>query len=335
MRLSLNASLPLLALFAVGCRGALGITALDSSVVDVGAGDAGGDASDVSDAGDAGDLRRWAVWPMPGASLDAGNYAAIADGAAVEDLTTHLVWETAGVVTADLAQENDRGRERCQGLELAGLTGWRLPTPIETVTLYNVTSKDEIAWYSATFGTQHDTNGFWTRSLSADNTLSYWQVNFLRTSAGFTAVTDVKARLSIRCVHDGKVPLPSQSHYEVHDDYVIDQYTKLAWQRQRVENLTVELAATRCRQLSAGPYTSGWKLPSAKEVLTLVDDSKFDLALDTSAFPDLTEYKSWTSTPWGPVDGGVGNLAVDFKTGFAGMLAPGERSAFRCVYDLN
>ncbi len=41
----------------------------------------------------------------------------------------------------------------------------------------------------------------------------------------------------------------------------------------------------------------GWRLPTRTELLTLVDDTKFEPAIDTERFPDTKSTWYWTGTP--------------------------------------
>jgi hypothetical protein len=46
----------------------------------------------------------------------------------------------------------------------------------------------------------------------------------------------------------------------------------------------------------AASLGDGWRLPTREELLTLVDDTKYNPAC--SAFPDCPSDWFWTSTPW-------------------------------------
>lgn len=118
------------------------------------------------------------------------------------------------------------------------------------------------------------------------------------------------------------------------DDRIIgDVFTKLYWQREAVQGQTAEQAATLCADLVLDG--SDWRLPTMKELLTLVDDGgrrEFEDGvivtkyIDRMAFPGALDQPFWTSS----VDAAGSRLVVDFETGFA-RHATGAVAAVRCV----
>jgi hypothetical protein len=87
-----------------------------------------------------------------------------------------------------------------------------------------------------------------------------------------------------------------------------------------------------CQQLTLGG--NGWRLPSAKELLTLVDPSRYDPAIDLNAFPDTKSVAYWSaSIQPDPVKAAPSTvaLAVDFKLGSAGVYAFSPARPARCV----
>ena len=72
---------------------------------------------------------------------------------------------------------------------------------------------------------------------------------------------------------------------------------------------------------------NGWRLPTRTELLTLVDDTRYDPAC--SVFPDCTGEWFWTSTPWA----GSSSYAwvVSFGNGVASYLGVGNNYRVRCV----
>ena len=71
----------------------------------------------------------------------------------------------------------------------------------------------------------------------------------------------------------------------------------------------------------------GWRLPTRTELLTLVDDTKYDPAC--SVFPDCPSGWFWTSTPWA----GSSSFAwyVYFTSGNVGHYDVGLYNRVRCV----
>jgi formylglycine-generating enzyme required for sulfatase activity len=77
---------------------------------------------------------------------------------------------------------------------------------------------------------------------------------------------------------------------------VYDTKTKLTWQ-QTVPSGTYTWAGAKayCAGLNLGG--SGWRLPTAKELQTIVDDSRTNPAIDPTAFPSTPSDYFWSSSP--------------------------------------
>ena len=117
--------------------------------------------------------------------------------------------------------------------------------------------------------------------------------------------------------------------YTTTADTVTDTATRLVWQRGGESSSYSWISAlSYCRNLRLGA-TSGWRLPTAKELQTLVDQRATANLIDTTAFPTATAGFFWSSTPvasspdkaWG----------VDFATGAAVSRSTGSGFPVRCV----
>lgn len=88
---------------------------------------------------------------------------------------------------------------------------------------------------------------------------------------------------------------------------VTDTLTGLVWRRcsegqswtgsncaGSAASFTWSEALDRARAEASGGVP--WRLPNAKELSSLVDDSRADPAIDTSLFPGTPSYQFWTST---------------------------------------
>jgi len=126
-------------------------------------------------------------------------------------------------------------------------------------------------------------------------------------------------------------PAQAQSRYSYSTDggEVTDSQTGLVW-RRCAEGMS--WSGTTCSG-SASLYTheaalaraktqSGWPLPNAKELSSLVDIGRSDLAIDPVAFPATPPVSFWTSTPyagdpafaWG-VSFGYGSVSNSNRSG--------------------
>ncbi len=116
---------------------------------------------------------------------------------------------------------------------------------------------------------------------------------------------------------------------------VVDNVTHLTWQQTVATNggddgagrSTWANAKTSCATLGGG-----YRLPTAKELLTLIDFSKTSPAIDTSAgaFPDTPSEPFWTATP---LRGSPPASAwfIDFSDGYTGNADMTQPSRVRCV----
>ena len=109
---------------------------------------------------------------------------------------------------------------------------------------------------------------------------------------------------------------------------VRDTRTTLIWQRAiSAELYSRNAAASYCAGLSLAG--TGWRLPQVSELLTLVDRTRNQPAIDATAFPATPVTWFWTSTPYAP------DLAkgwrVDFGIGYSNGFELGTAARVRCV----
>lgn len=83
--------------------------------------------------------------------------------------------------------------------------------------------------------------------------------------------------------------------YVVSNGTVFDTKSQLLWE-QNPPNAAYrwDEAQSRCASLSL--LGTGWRLPSMKELQTIVDDSRMQPTIDVTAFPDTAWEKYWSST---------------------------------------
>jgi hypothetical protein len=120
-----------------------------------------------------------------------------------------------------------------------------------------------------------------------------------------------------------------------------DLQTKLIWQRYPpAVPASYADAATACATLSIAGFTGTWRLPSYKELLTLVDEQPHveyengglvTKAIDSHAFPGAPSGVAyWTSSPIGALEGYV--YGVNFGTGAGEIHNPASDMLYvRCV----
>jgi hypothetical protein len=116
--------------------------------------------------------------------------------------------------------------------------------------------------------------------------------------------------------------------YTIANGTVYDTKTKLTWQ-QAVPPTTYVWAdaKTYCAGLSLAG--TGWRLPTAKELQTIVDESRTNPSIDPTAFPATPSNGFWSSSPLANSSGFAWD--VGFSNGAAGTPEVFYVYNVRCV----
>lgn len=122
--------------------------------------------------------------------------------------------------------------------------------------------------------------------------------------------------------------------YSASNGMVTDNRTGLVWQQAVTDSTmfsyTWDTAKTHCSSLNLNG--TGWRLPTAKELATLVDLSQTNAPyIDRVAFPSSSTFLHWTSTPH--VTSSSSAWAIDFSLNY-GMttgISKGQKFNARCV----
>jgi hypothetical protein len=116
--------------------------------------------------------------------------------------------------------------------------------------------------------------------------------------------------------------------YQVTADTVSDTQTGLTWQRiLDPGSYTRANAITVCGSLSLAG--GGWRMPSIKELQTLIDTSRLDPSIDTTAFPNTPMTDFWAET--GRAGSTTDAWAVLFSDGYVLSHPVSELHRIRCV----
>jgi len=115
--------------------------------------------------------------------------------------------------------------------------------------------------------------------------------------------------------------------YSIAAGVVTDTQSGLKWQQAHdTATRDFNAAAAFCASLNLGG--SGWRVPSVKELLTIVDDSKQNPSIDTAAFPSTSVGFFWTSSKYAKTGDGY---YVDFRWGDSYYSATTTKYYVRCV----
>jgi hypothetical protein len=132
---------------------------------------------------------------------------------------------------------------------------------------------------------------------------------------------------------------PGQYQYQAASDAVVDLKTRLSWQRAAMSPKTLTAnsisSATYCAGLKLGGFSEGWRVPTRKELETIVDASNTPgkPTIDEDAFPDTPAWPFCTSSI--PLEQPPASWVVDFALGGSYLVKPPNDVCWvRCVHSV-
>lgn len=243
-------------------------------------------------------------------------------GTEILDTVTGLSWSTK---TGKL-QNYKSAMNHCT--VMAG--DYRLPTRIELASLLDFKEESTIRINTDVFDNVEPTL-YWTSSHYFTDPGEYWAVDFCSTCTESPIHKHHETNSAgVLCVKGSEAPFET-GRFEAAGDknrFLSDARTGLMWMKAPLADGTKwELAGQACRDAPDGSY-GDFRLPNAKELTTIVDDTRSDSAKVTtfSAF-DFPEGYLWSSTP--TYDAGK-FFMLHIGGGSLGV-APGTETYFRAV----
>ncbi|HEY3819203.1 MAG TPA: DUF1566 domain-containing protein [Polyangiaceae bacterium] len=164
----------------------------------------------------------------------------------------------------------------------------------------------------------------------------------MKTLQVFRGTLAASAVLVLATLARADAPTDQYALFNLNSDIIQDQRTGLSWQRYPTATaVSFASAANVCQALSLDTLTTGWRVPSYKELLTLVDEAphvEYEGAalvqkwIDGDAFPGapVTLNGYWTSSAY-PLTPGYA-YSVNFNTGLAEAHSIGNAQYVRCVH---
>ncbi|HRI67367.1 MAG TPA: DUF1566 domain-containing protein [Polyangium sp.] len=141
---------------------------------------------------------------------------------------------------------------------------------------------------------------------------------------GWLLVSFTVALFGIRQGHANAPP----GRYTVADLTVGDTRTGLVWERQGpAAAQTSANAATYCQNSTL--ENAQWRLPTMKELQTLVDESQSGPSIDVIAFPGTPAGEFWTSSTVGSFP--ILNWTINFVDGDTSFGSGTKTAYVRCV----
>ncbi|MEZ4220601.1 MAG: DUF1566 domain-containing protein [Polyangiaceae bacterium] len=229
-------------------------------------------------------------WALPaGDSRAASEFTQSGDTAL--DHATCLMWQTNVDATArDWAAADTY----CQNLGVGGHTDWRLPTRAELISLTDFTTQAPATVATVFPGTTGTDKYFWSNTKTAENGSFYWAVS--HGGVGQVSYLQNTASARVRCVRGAGAPSPPRFDATSIAGAVKDKETGLLWEAAPKDaDVTQPQAKTYCDQLINGGFND-WRLPTARELQTLIDPEKFNPALPTPEFTTALNAWYWSST---------------------------------------
>jgi hypothetical protein len=254
-------------------------------------------------------------------------------GGVVHDNVTCLDWEEE---SSTATYTNAEAISHCEGLSLGGYEDWRAPTRIEMASIVDFTRSPATDAVFSSAGGFHKTGSNWILTITQEGAgvtcvggTCAWAFNLSDGIASNAYGADTAAR--IRCVRgngtgegfsDPAVAPPGQ-YTVLSDDDVRDNYTRLIWQRDGAASglLSWNDAVSYCDALTLGG-SSDWRLPTIRELATLVDEAEVAPAIDQTVFSG-TSYGARQIDTWywasHQARNSSASWAINFDDGFTGF----------------
>jgi hypothetical protein len=195
-----------------------------------------------------------------------------------------------------------------------GYSDWRIPSVKELASIVN----HSLLYPGPTIDSGYfpNTQGwyYWSSTTDVSSAANAWGVSFIDGYDG----SNVKSSSGyVRAVRGGRGSLDDASvaagSYTVNGDgTVTDAFTGLMWQQAGSSNtMSWENALAYSESLATGDFTD-WRLPTIKELRSLVDYTHDNPSINTKYFPNTSPFY-WSSTTY-EIDPGL-SRGVDFLYG--------------------
>ena len=232
------------------------------------------------------------MWPLPDPRPLLSNYDLTAD--TVTDKTTGLVWQRQEPTPVSASYSG--ASKYCDDLDLAGKQDWRLPTRIELLTILDYGQTSNVL-NKTVFpdGPQAGGTIAWTSSLSllraklTDRFLVDLDLALVTLSSN-----DQQSNL-YRCVRGGPTTSPA-NRYVTTPGTARDVRTGVTWQRASFPGAQgFDQAKASCASLSL-EGTTGWRLPTIRELVTLIDEAREAVPMVATVFDAGPKARYWSQT---------------------------------------
>ncbi len=279
----------------------------------------------------------YTINPMSYTKLD-GSGNVLPDSATswvmVKDNVTGLIWENK-MDERTIHNKNDKYAwnesisifiATLNGTYFGGHNDWRLPTIKELAYIVKYSIPSPGPTIDTVYFPNTQSSGYWSSTTHAESTNLAWGVNFDNGIGGYNSKSGSRPSY-VRAVRGGQsgafdavdrsmddASTADGSYTDNGDGTVTDTSTGLMW-KQTGSSGTWEQALSYCENLSRADYTD-WRLPTIKELRSLVDYSLLNPAISKTYFPDAVSSFYWSSTTYARDP--YGAWGVNFTDGLDG-----------------
>ena len=219
----------------------------------------------------------------------------VLNGAMVRDNVTGLIWEVdtddGGIHDKDdlytFSEASDVFIAQLNNDNFGGYSDWRLPTIRELISIVHY-GEVEPAINTNYFPNTRPSR-YWPSKGSGYYMdiawiVSFWGGRVYETSEDYCRVRAVRGEQA------------SSSFTDNRNGTITDKTNGLMWMKETSDSqMSLEDALAYCESLTIAGY-SDWRLPTIKELQSLVDYGRKDPAIDTRFFPDTSSSGYWSST---------------------------------------
>jgi formylglycine-generating enzyme required for sulfatase activity len=195
-----------------------------------------------------------------------------------------------GTGTGNAATDTEAYIKALNDATFGGFSDWRLPSVKELESIVDLSKYSpaiNTAWFPNTVPSY-----YWSSTTYAYYVDYAWWVSF---NYGYVSADDKANAYAVRAVRGVQSGL--LDHLLINGDgTVTDTDTGLMWQQgTSPESMTWEAALTYSEGLSLAGYDD-WRLPTLRELESIVDYGRSYPSIDTTAFPSAVSSEYWSST---------------------------------------
>ena len=203
---------------------------------------------------------------------------------------------TCGTGTGNAATDTAAFIKALNDAKFGGFSDWRMPNVKELQSIVDLSKYSptiNTTWFPGTVS-----DYYWSPTTFLDSYSRAWCANF---GDGGVLYTEKTFAWAVRAVRGGQSR--SLGHLVINGDgTVTDTDTGLMWQQDTLPvTITWEAALTYAEGLTLAGYDD-WRLPTSKELQSIIDYNHFYPAIDISLFPGTVSSGYWSSTTYDSCD---------------------------------